>query len=97
MPVLSTIPCCIAFRGQHYLVLNRLRLALSREGLFPGSVLATQCEDTTGFYGAAISVYSHFLARGRDVVYPRDMSMAIELGMTENPAAEALPSTRAAR
>jgi hypothetical protein len=51
-----------------------------------------------GFYGAAISVYSHFLARGRDVVYPKDMSMTVELGTTEKkPAAEALPSTRAAR
>ena len=33
-----------------------------------------------GAYGAAMSVYSHFLARGRDVVYPKDMSMVIGLG-----------------
>ena len=33
-----------------------------------------------GVYGAAMSVYSHFLARGRDVVYPKDMSMVIGLG-----------------
>jgi hypothetical protein len=33
-----------------------------------------------GVYGAARSVYSHFLARGRDVVYPKDMSMVIGLG-----------------
>jgi hypothetical protein len=33
-----------------------------------------------GFYGAAASIYSHFLARGRDVNYPRDMSMLIGLG-----------------
>lgn len=46
-----------------------------------------------GFYGAAISIYSHFLARGRDVVYPKDMSMAIEVGMTEKQsAAEASPA-----
>ncbi len=32
-----------------------------------------------GFYGAGMSVYSHFLARGRDVVYPKDMSMLIGL------------------
>ena len=51
-----------------------------------------------GFYGAAISVYSHFLARGRDVVYPKDMSMTIELGATEKqPAAEGLPASRTAR
>ncbi len=33
-----------------------------------------------GFYGAGMSVYSHFLARGRDVVYPKDMSMVVGLG-----------------
>lgn len=33
-----------------------------------------------GFYGAAASIYSHFLARGRDVNYPKDMSMLIGLG-----------------
>lgn len=48
-----------------------------------------------GFYGAAISVYSHFLARGRDVVYPKDMSMTLEVGTTaKQPATEAPPSTR---
>jgi hypothetical protein len=31
-------------------------------------------------YGAATSVYFHFLARGRDVVYPKDMAMIIGLG-----------------
>ena len=25
-----------------------------------------------GSYGAAMSIYYHFLARGRDVVYPKD-------------------------
>ena len=37
---------------------------------------------TTGFgaYGATASVYLHFLARGRDVVYPKDMSMILDLG-----------------
>jgi hypothetical protein len=34
-----------------------------------------------GVYGASMSVYSHFLARGRDVVYPKDMSMVIGLGI----------------
>ncbi|MGD0468229.1 MAG: hypothetical protein ABSA54_07635, partial [Terriglobales bacterium] len=33
-----------------------------------------------GSYGAAISIYYHFLARGRDVVYPKDMAMVIGLG-----------------
>ena len=44
-----------------------------------------------GFYGAAMSVYSHFLARGRDVTYPRDMSMLIGLGTREQgPAGSAV-------
>jgi hypothetical protein len=33
-----------------------------------------------GTYGAAMSIYDHFLARGRDVVYPKDMAMVIGLG-----------------
>ena len=37
-----------------------------------------------GMYGAATSVYYHFLARGRDVVYPKDMAMIIGLGTRES-------------
>ena len=37
-----------------------------------------------GAYGAATSVYYHFLARGRDVVYPKDMAMVIGLGKRES-------------
>jgi hypothetical protein len=33
-----------------------------------------------GSYGAAMSIYHHFLARGREVVYPKDMAMVIGLG-----------------
>jgi len=44
-----------------------------------------------GFYGAAMSVYSHFLARGRDVVHPKDMSMMIGLGTREKPVTSAEP------
>lgn len=36
-----------------------------------------------GAYGAANAIYSHFLARGRDVVYPKDMAMVIGLGTRE--------------
>jgi len=39
-----------------------------------------------GGYGAATSIYYHFLARGRDVVYPRDMAMVIGLGTREKAA-----------
>jgi len=37
-----------------------------------------------GSYGAALSIYYHFLARGRDVVYPKDMAMVIGLGTRDN-------------
>jgi hypothetical protein len=52
-----------------------------------------------GFYGAAMSVYSHFLARGRDVVYPKDMSMMIGVGTKEKQpmAAGAEPTTNPSR
>jgi hypothetical protein len=36
-----------------------------------------------GAYGAALSIYYHFLTRGRDVVYPKDMAMVIGLGTRE--------------
>ena len=38
-----------------------------------------------------MSAYSHFLARGRDVVYLKDMSMMIGLGTREKPPASAKP------
>jgi hypothetical protein len=37
-----------------------------------------------GAYGAATSIYYRFLARGRDVVYPKDMAMVIGLGTRES-------------
>lgn len=33
-----------------------------------------------GSYGAATSIYSHFLARGKNVNYPKNMSMVLALG-----------------
>ncbi len=48
----------------------------------------------TGFgaYGAATSIYDHFLARGRDVVYPKDMAMVIGLGTRDSkPSAATTP------
>ena len=45
-----------------------------------------------GAYGAANSIYYHFLARGRDVVYPKDMAMVIGLGARDpKPNAEIGP------
>src|SRR5579864_7547907 len=40
-----------------------------------------------GAYGAARSIYAHFLARGRDVDYPKNMSMVIALGKREKQTA----------
>jgi hypothetical protein len=48
-----------------------------------------------GFYGAGMSVYSHFLARGRDVIYPKDMSMVIGLGTRD--AQPTLPPASSSR
>ena len=42
-----------------------------------------------GSYGAALSIYYHFLARGRDVVYPKDMPMLIGLGTRDGKKANA--------
>jgi hypothetical protein len=51
-----------------------------------------------GSYGAAMSIYYHFLARGRDVVYPKDMAMVIGLGTRDDkprnlagPSAQVVP------
>jgi hypothetical protein len=46
-----------------------------------------------GAYGAAMSVYAHFLARGRDVVYPKDMSMVIGLGTRDTRPTDPAAST----
>lgn len=45
-----------------------------------------------GAFGAAHSVYSHFLARGRDVVYPKDMSMVLAIGDAEKPGGKPVAS-----
>lgn len=42
-----------------------------------------------GAYGAATSIYYRFLARGRDVIYPKDMAMVIGLGTRERQASTA--------
>ena len=39
-----------------------------------------------GAYGAARSIYAHFLARGRNVNYPKDMSMVLALGPRDKKA-----------
>jgi hypothetical protein len=46
-----------------------------------------------GVYGAASSIYYHFLARGRDVIYPKDMAMIIGLGTRDSKPKLPLPTT----
>lgn len=63
---------------------------------FVGMIVGTLAHSrvvATGFgaYGAATSVYYHFLARGRDVVYPKDMAMVIGLGARESKPSAATP------
>ncbi len=47
----------------------------------------------TGAYGASMSVYSHFLARGHEVVFPKNTAMEIGIGTRpgETPSAGAAP------
>jgi hypothetical protein len=46
-----------------------------------------------GAYGAGMSIYEHFLTRGRDVEYPKDTAMAIGFGSRVTGAAKAPPGT----
>lgn len=55
-----------------------------------GSVvaLAARLQPVTAgfaFYGAAMSIYSHVLARGSQVVFPKDTAMEIRFGTHEGP------------
>lgn len=44
-----------------------------------------------GIYGAGMSIYDHFLTRGRDVEYPKDTAMAIGFGSRVTGTAKATP------
>lgn len=46
-----------------------------------------------GVYGASLSVYSNFLSRGHDVIYPKDTAMAIGFGSRVTGAPKAAPLT----
>jgi hypothetical protein len=66
---------------------------------FVGTILTTAVRSralATGFgaYGAGLSVYSHFLTRGHDVVYPKYMSMV--MGIAEPPQGVPAQSTNRA-
>jgi len=46
-----------------------------------------------GVYGASMSVYSNFLSRGQDVIYPKDTAMAIGFGSRVTGAPKPAPQT----
>jgi hypothetical protein len=50
-------------------------------GMVVGAVARSRAFGTTmGAYGAAVSVYSHFIARGHEVVFPKNTAMQIGIG-----------------
>jgi hypothetical protein len=51
---------------------------------------------TMGAYGAGMSVYSHFIARGTEVVFPKNTAMQVGVGTRKEGAADAVPATVAA-
>ena len=46
---------------------------------------------TMGAYGAGMSVYSGFFARGHEVVFPKNTAMEIGIGRRQGPTAGAAP------
>jgi hypothetical protein len=50
-------------------------------GIAMGAIIHSQpLGMAMGAYGASMSVYAHFLARGRDVVFPKNTAMQIGFG-----------------
>jgi len=50
-------------------------------GMVVGAVARSRAFGTSmGAYGAAVSVYSHFMARGREVEFPKNTAMQIGIG-----------------
>jgi len=47
-----------------------------------------------GAYGAATSIYTHFLARGRNVNYPKNMSMVLALGSRDKKPVKSDPAAQ---
>jgi len=53
------------------------------------SVRSSSLGYTMGAYGTARSVYTHFISRGRDVVFPKDTTMEIGFGRPVSPLPKA--------
>jgi hypothetical protein len=45
-----------------------------------------------GAYGASMSVYSHFIARGRDLVFPKNTAMEVSIGTRPSAPAPTTPT-----
>jgi type IV secretory pathway VirB10-like protein len=63
-------------------------------GMIMGAAVRSRAFGTTmGAYGAAVSVYSHFIARGREVEFPKNTAMQIGIGTraSTTPAHPELP------
>ncbi|HKM46007.1 MAG TPA: hypothetical protein VJX69_00375 [Terriglobales bacterium] len=61
-------------------------------GMVVGAVARSRAFGTTmGAYGAAVSVYSHFISRGREVEFPKNIAMQIGIGTRAATAAPPAP------
>jgi hypothetical protein len=50
---------------------------------------------TMGAYGAGVSLYSHFMARGNEVVFPKNTAMEVGIGTRKEGAAQLIPTDSA--
>ena len=63
-------------------------------GILTGVLARSRALSSTfGVYGAGMSVYTHFLSHGQDVVYPKDTAMAIGFGSRVTGAKKPAPQT----
>ena len=63
-------------------------------GMVVGAAARSRVFGTTmGAYGAAVSVYSHFIARGREVEFPKNTAMQIGIGTRPSTVSEKAPAT----
>jgi len=63
-------------------------------GMVTGALVKSRAFGTAmGAYGAGVSVYSHFIARGREVVFPKNTAMEVGIG-TRTPGATTPPEQR---
>lgn len=66
-------------------------VVVNRAGIALGALLARSqfLGMAMGAYGSAVSVYSHFMAKGRDVTFPRNTPMEISFDSRGMPIPDA--------